>query len=301
MNNKSEYTKTLEHLFMFILEFFMKKSDGGSVPPNPFNTKNASDYFNHIIDKSKELFNERDNQPIQAYNNFTSFNTLNNIPGGASKTSIPNIMDRLKFEEYSNNYNLSNLGGINWNNGVNMNVNQPQNPAQNLYGNLMLPQTGFSPNKDLGVGVNNLNNPNIGNIGHLGNSGLKLNKQNSNYSLPNIQGNSVHNMSNFNMNNLNSGGHSNFNLDNISNFNYNHFNSDFFDHGSQNEIKMSRKGSAFSAVPFKMEDGKNGESEFLDINKTPKTIISEKTEFPERKDSLRKTTFILKEEEKKNN
>jgi hypothetical protein len=57
INNKTEYTKTLEQLFMFILEFFTKKNEGGStVPSFSTNPKASSDCLNTIIEKSKDLF-----------------------------------------------------------------------------------------------------------------------------------------------------------------------------------------------------------------------------------------------------
>lgn len=103
VNNKSEYTKTLEHLFMFILEFFMKKNEP-STTANPFTTKTASDCFNHILDKSKELFKDiRDVNPIPNplgnINNLSNLNNLNNLSGLRSDNikNLPMLEDANNF------------------------------------------------------------------------------------------------------------------------------------------------------------------------------------------------------------
>lgn len=90
ISNKTEYTKTLEQLFMFILEFFMKKNE------NNQHTR-GQDYFNNINEKVKDLiFNQnlKDNKE----NEF-----LNNITQNPNKTStnlaFPMIADSSKYHQ----------------------------------------------------------------------------------------------------------------------------------------------------------------------------------------------------------
>lgn len=62
MTNKHEYTKTLEKLFMYILEYFLKKPSGDI---NNFNQagiikkENPTDCFNSIFERAKEAFPDR--------------------------------------------------------------------------------------------------------------------------------------------------------------------------------------------------------------------------------------------------
>lgn len=71
INNKTEYTKTLEQLFVFILEFFMKKNDNDH---NTNITRNT-DFINAEIVK-KLFMNNKD----QTFTNLVSSNNLNKTP-----------------------------------------------------------------------------------------------------------------------------------------------------------------------------------------------------------------------------
>jgi hypothetical protein len=286
VNNKSEYTKTLEHLFMFILDFFMKKNDnsgvsgaapggcgtshgltqatsnvgsvGGTI--NHFNTTNAAECFNHIIDKSKELFKElREGNPITTpLATITSSLPLNTVKSG-SINGFPMLEPPSKIED--NEGKSTSLGAGNLNN-INNNIN-----------NLMLPEHTVSTSNST-IGINNNMGQNI-NTNNL-TSPLQLMNQNSNYSSGNLLNNLNNNYNygnyaqmnqmnsnysnifsgnqnpeNLNQNNVNSPRNS-LNLDNLSNFNlplglYNNNISDFFDNNQ--EMKMSRKSSSFSLVP----------------------------------------------------
>lgn len=66
INNKAEYTKTLEQLFMFILEVIMKKNDG-TPAGNAFTSfKSNLEGISTIFDKTKDMFNSesRDNNNL---------------------------------------------------------------------------------------------------------------------------------------------------------------------------------------------------------------------------------------------
>jgi len=224
---------------------------------NHFNTKNAAECFNHIIDKSKELFKDlRDVNPITTpLATITSSLPINNVKSG-SINGFPMLEPPSKIDDGDGI--STNLGAGNFNN-INSNIN-----------NLMLPETVSAVNSTVGINNNlgqNLNSNNITsplqlmnqNSNYSGNSLLnnlnnsynygnyhQLNHMNSNYS--NIfSGNQ--NPENLHQNNVNSP-RSTLNLDNLSNYNlglYNNNISDFFDNNQ--EIKMSRKSSSFSLVP----------------------------------------------------
>lgn len=137
---------------MFILEFFMKKTEPQTNPGNPF-SKNANDCFNHIIDKSKELFKEK----IWEVSNI-------NVP----------FSTNLRHDSYNKNLPMLDRGS-------NLNIIKQEE-------NLMLPQSGMSSPYP----YNNLHSPSTGlnlepsnnNNNHNNNS---LNN-NFNYSLYNAYG-----------------------------------------------------------------------------------------------------------------
>lgn len=92
INNKAEYTKTLEQLFMFILEVIMKKNDG-TPAGNAFTSfKSNLEGFSSIFEKTKDLFNTETRDT----------NLLSNIPNFKSNypmldCSKTNVEDNSKF------------------------------------------------------------------------------------------------------------------------------------------------------------------------------------------------------------
>lgn len=245
VNNKSEYTKTLEHLFMFILEFFMKKNESNNATTaastTPFNSKNASDCFNHIIDKSKDLFKDiRENSittPLATLtsnfsNNNKSYPMLDNKDAynntNHNNNNINNGISNFSFNENGSN-NITNTFS-NYNNNSNININNIKQED-----NLMLPDTrsfGFQSNYNSNIEKS----PSL-NLDNASTNNLMLNKNLSGYS-----GNNFYN---------------NFNS-------YNHFDN-FFD---SNELKLHSRKSSFSAVP------KENFSEF-NINNVPSPLRSD--------------------------
>lgn len=76
VNIKSEYTKTLEHVFAYILDLFVKKNsnENNSNPTFPSAFPNArTDNIFTIIEKSKDIFKEKEVE----CNNFQSQKDLN--------------------------------------------------------------------------------------------------------------------------------------------------------------------------------------------------------------------------------
>ena len=76
--NKTEYTKTLEHFFIFILEIFKKKNDSTAYQNN-FSSK-TQDYFNNMNEKVKELIlKDKIEQSMTNINN-SNVSLSNNFP-----------------------------------------------------------------------------------------------------------------------------------------------------------------------------------------------------------------------------
>lgn len=107
INNKTEYTKTLEQLFIFILDFFSKKGETGPSVQTFSNAKSA-DVLNSIIEKSKDLFKERE---VTSNNNF---NTKQNLPMLTAEESVkfpsihasPSIFPRQDMDHSQFNFDL---------------------------------------------------------------------------------------------------------------------------------------------------------------------------------------------------
>lgn len=112
MTNKHEYTKTLEKLFMYILEYFLKKPNGDV---NSFNQsgiikkENPTDCFNNIFDRAKDAFPDRKETSAS----IGLLNGLSNKPNylmlAAKDGENRNIFDSSIHKDTRNAYNqLSN-------------------------------------------------------------------------------------------------------------------------------------------------------------------------------------------------
>lgn len=137
INNKTEYTKTLEQLFMFILEFFSKKNESinsnslnsyanikhsgfsGINNLNNFNPSNnnlnigSKEYINNILEKSKDLFKDKECINTKGNNIISNNNPAYPMLGDnksknlissfqASPRIFPNNSNNDDFQQYSN-------------------------------------------------------------------------------------------------------------------------------------------------------------------------------------------------------
>ncbi len=100
INNKTEYTKTLEQLFVFILEFFMKKND------SDHNVNRNTDFINAEIVK-KIFMNNKD----QTLPNLMSSNNLNKTTTSHPMLSDEHAKLRPSIPSSPNmfHYNMNNL------------------------------------------------------------------------------------------------------------------------------------------------------------------------------------------------
>lgn len=205
----------------------MKKNENNSTATaastTPFNSKNASDCFNHIIDKSKDLFKDiRENSittPLATLtsnfsNNNKSYPMLDNKDAynNINNNNINNGISNFSFNDNSSNNNTNTFSNYN-NNNNNSNINNSNIKQED---NLMLPDNrsfGFQSNYNSNIEKS----PSL-NLDNASTNNLMLNKNLSGYS-----GNNFYN---------------NFNS-------FNHFDN-FFD---SNDLKLHSRKSSFSAVP----------------------------------------------------